>query len=174
MSTSWFLELFPRGQGRTLVNFIFVDSKRFDRTVVQIMSCRIFYFSNVMQSFGFVCPGCEYGDRVTWCESQELDAKSCSKDSDLGKKCCGTCSKKQFTGAGTNNVDVQEPGNGGSATCPQGDTADWCATMEPHKCYTSKSTCCSTCEKLAASVGGERLCYFGLCAYVASRFHGAI
>lgn len=108
--------------------------------------------------------GCEYGDTVTWCSSQNLDASSCQPQSDTGKKCCGSCHKKFPDGIPTDGA----PPSGGehtnvdaTAKCPQGDTAGaaHCAAMKeaPHQCYQSESTCCATCEKLHTGNAGTYL-----------------
>ncbi|ESN99471.1 hypothetical protein HELRODRAFT_163021 [Helobdella robusta] len=78
-------------------------------------------------------PGCEYGDKASWCRLYVKGADEC-KISEVANLCCASC--RAYI---TPNSEIP--------SCPNGDQAFYCSTIKPSECYSSKSTCCTTCAK---------------------------
>jgi len=108
-------------------------------------------WSALSLSLSLSLSGCEYGDKAIWCSQMNLDAKRC-KPNDLGDQCCGSCAKL-FPGGIPEDVPGAPPA-GGSATCPHGNLADYCSTIQASQCYEAESVCCLACEKLQTGSAG--------------------
>ena len=106
--------------------------------------------------------GCEYGDRVNWCELYITQIEECAYPH-MEITCCLTCRVyvEEKQALSTTSINPQ-PVVIRAEDCHEGDEEYWCRTMHSSLCYEThvKQVCCQVCLHYK-SLAGKADCEYG-------------